>query len=504
MKSIGKIAAGGKRRRAAFFAACLASALFFYVGGITAFADAEGTVIPSSATVRSSADTSSDAVGSAKQNDKVTITGKTTGADGQTWYQVVAGGGKGFIRADLVKVGSDGETAAGLTITQTSADVSPADISSGTVNSASVNIRKGPSTTDAVAGSAKQGAELSVTGQTTGADGKVWYQVSNGSVTGFVRKDLLEPSAGENTPEGGDAAEGGEEMPSDEGEGTPDPGTPDASQEPEAGDGADSYTKLNNVVSSRVLPEGTDLSGMQIDQAKLAEWESGQYYVLYTNSSDGTDQWYLYDTSQGSCMKITNPTVTDSDKEGSDAFGKNTKIILIVMAVVILVLVITVTVLLLKLRDAGLDDDEDEEEEEDEDDEDDEDEDDAGARAGRVNSRAWRPRNFLHASDEDEEDEEDEDEEEDDEEDEDDDEPARPVRRKNPQTVKRPAAKPQAKRQEPLKRQPERSESRRDKEEGRTAAKAKKPAPKPAYYEDDEDDEFEFEFLNMDGKDDFS
>ncbi|NLL80523.1 MAG: SH3 domain-containing protein [Clostridiales bacterium] len=393
-----------------------AALLLFAACSITAFADAEGTVIPGSAKVRSSADTSSEAVASVKSNDKLTITGKTTGADGQTWYQIVDGNTKGYIRADLVKVNGTVEGSAGsdATVTQTQADVQPADVSSGSVNSSSVNIRKGPATTDAVAASAKQGTVVTILGQTTGADGKNWYQVSfnsNGSdVTGFVRADLIEASAAPAKDENTEATE----TEAAEGEGT------------EAEDGTESetpvqdgYTEVSNVVSSRILPGEADLSKMEIDESKLAEWESGNYYLLYATDTKGGKYWYLYDLSNKQCTKINNLAGGDEEQSAAsdEGFGTTAKIVIAVLAVLVIALIVTVTMLLLKLRDLQWDEEYEDEEEEyyGEDDE------EIGAyEEGRVNSRRWKPRNFLNAHEEEYEDEEEEIEE----------EPVRPVRRR--------------------------------------------------------------------------
>lgn len=50
------------------------------------------------------------------------------------------------------------------------------------------NLRSGPGTSFAKAGALTAGASASVTGQATGADGKVWYQLDGGS---YVRSDLV-------------------------------------------------------------------------------------------------------------------------------------------------------------------------------------------------------------------------------------------------------------------------------------------------------------------------
>lgn len=68
--------------------------------------------------------------------------------------------------------------------------------SAGKVTASSANIRKEPSTSSETLASTSQGAALNVKGQTTGSDGYTWYQVSDGSVTGYIRSDLMEITDG--------------------------------------------------------------------------------------------------------------------------------------------------------------------------------------------------------------------------------------------------------------------------------------------------------------------
>ncbi len=73
--------------------------------------------------------------------------------------------------------------------------VSYAD-STGKVTASSAKIRKEPSTSSETLASASQNASLNVKGQTTGSDGYTWYQVTDGSVTGYIRSDLMEITSG--------------------------------------------------------------------------------------------------------------------------------------------------------------------------------------------------------------------------------------------------------------------------------------------------------------------
>ena len=63
----------------------------------------------------------------------------------------------------------------------------------GKITATAAKIRKEASTSSEQVGSAAQGATLTVTSQTTGADGKTWYLVTgfSGDTKGYVRSDLI-------------------------------------------------------------------------------------------------------------------------------------------------------------------------------------------------------------------------------------------------------------------------------------------------------------------------
>ena len=64
--------------------------------------------------------------------------------------------------------------------------------SQGKVTATSANIRKEPSANSQSLGSAANGAAVTINGQTTGSDGKVWYQVFvNADTLGYIRSDLV-------------------------------------------------------------------------------------------------------------------------------------------------------------------------------------------------------------------------------------------------------------------------------------------------------------------------
>lgn len=450
---------------------CAVTVVCLGIAGMTAHA-ATGTVTAESAMIRSKAGISGEKLAGVVKNDTLDVISKTTGEDGNTWYQVhVNGSTKGYIRADLVTVSGDVATASGTTeeaagmeltaaqtdqSTETTATVTESSVTSATVSKASINVRKGPATTDAiVAGNIKQGTVLSVTGETTGSDGKLWYQVSfesNGSaLTGFVRYDIVDVSTPEPT----------EEEPAEE---TPETQAP---EEPEAG-GAE----INRVITSRILPEGANIADMTIDESTLQSWQAGRYYLLYLVNPDGSKEWYLYDLDSHIFNPMYQRTEGDAGGEaaGTDSgsgFGTTAKIIVAILAVIVVILIGIIVLLVLKLRNQ----EEDWDDYGDEDDDDEEEEDEADS---HVNSRAWRPRNFLRSSDEEEEDEE---EDEDEDEDEEEEIPKkRPVRRAQPrqeaparrrvESGERTAAVRRRPEGEPVRRQPSAEAVRRQPEGG--------------------------------------
>lgn len=375
---------------------------------ILSHAQASATVKAASAKVRSGADTGSDVVAGVKKDDVLTVTGEKTDGQGYTWYEVIVDGNtKGYIRADLVdKSGSlekaptvkkTEETAA--KVTETAADVTESSYTSGSIIAESVNVRKGPSATDAVVASVKKDTVVSITGEAKGADGKPWYQVTclnnNNEVTGFIRSDLLTPSA-ESAETESPEAEGTEAEDGSEGDELQPEDLP--AEEPE------NHTEISNVVSSRIIPDGMKIEDMKIDADTLAGWQSGNYFMLYTKDTDGVDAWYLYDIAQGISQKLdTSVFGGGEDKPEDTGLGDTGKLIVIILAALLIVMIIVCTVLFIKLRSDRWDD-EDEEEEDDEEEEEDEDD-------GRVKRGKWKPRNFLRVDDEEEEEDEDEEEE---------------------------------------------------------------------------------------------
>ncbi|MBQ7954181.1 MAG: SH3 domain-containing protein [Lachnospiraceae bacterium] len=173
-------------------------------------AEGTGKVTVASVNVRKKADQNSDKVGGLLRNETFVIKDETTGADGKTWYLIEYGEGKeGYVRSDLVSVdgasssGSSNTSTSGSTSTGTASEVTKLNPVSGTVTGSKVNIRAKADANSAKVTSVTEDTVLTITGQATGADNKVWYQVTfiseNKEIQGFIRSDYVDP-AGNLTP----------------------------------------------------------------------------------------------------------------------------------------------------------------------------------------------------------------------------------------------------------------------------------------------------------------
>lgn len=252
---------------------------------------------------------------------------------------------------------------------------------------ASARVRSEASTNSSVVGSLSSGDVMDVTGETTGSEGKIWYQITGEkdgkALNGYVREDTLEIAE---TVQPAAPAEPPEETPAE---------TP-----------------------SDTAPSTND------------------YDVSYADDGTGTNDWYLNDNINGTRYKVSDLLGAAQTNESNIAeMEKQTgslRMIIIILAVIVGLLVVAVTVLIFKLKgtyddgydefdddDDEMDDDEDDDMDDDEDDEDDEDDDDyvprrsrrgmsKASRGGRGSRRRSR---YEYEDDEEEEDDDEEDDE---------------------------------------------------------------------------------------------
>lgn len=305
-------------------------------------ADSTGTVTVESAVIREKADTSGEAVGSAVRGNTVTIKGETQDSSGTLWYEVVVDGDKtGYIRSDLVdKQGGDSDAGASQTSSNDTdgqdaaqsgtpgAMIAPdtvMDAQYAAVSANSINVRATPSANDSAVGKLTRDAEVIVSGQSNGSDGKVWYYViftdNDGTEkSGYIRSDLL--SLGDMVP----------------------------------------------------VPE-EETSEPQEFEPEPEESYNHDYELTHEPSDDGTDGWYLWDYTGGTGLKYPVDQLMEATKQRSENEAADAKtlvkqrIVIVVLIVLIVILIVAVVIMALKLRDVYYEDYEDEEEEEEEEEE---------------------------------------------------------------------------------------------------------------------------------------
>ena len=337
----------------------------FLCSSEAALAAGTAKVVASSGKIRAAADTGSDTKASVKKGDKLDVIASKKDGSGYTWYMVyINDKDTGYIRADLVTVegtiseekegsstsnntsttseSSGNKTVVGSnnstetekkeeTKTETKTEVAVVNVSETDVATAKatddVRVRKGAGTNFDVAGQAKKGTEVTVSGIAADSDGKNWYQVSfnegDKTVNGFIREDFLEVLT---------YVEVVEEEPVEE----------VAEEEP--------------VV------------------------ENNDYHLSYMQNDAGEMDWYLFDNINGTSQSLTQilnvvEQVKASELEEAEQIS-TMRFIIIALAAVVVILIVVMTILIFKLRDAYEYEYEDEEDEEEEDDEEDEDEDD--------------------------------------------------------------------------------------------------------------------------------
>ena len=199
---------------------------------------------------------------------------------------------------------------------------------------ASARVRSEASTNSSVVGSLSSGDVMDVTGETTGSEGKIWYQITGEkdgkAINGYVREDTLEIAE---TVQPAAPADPPEETPAE---------TP-----------------------SDTAPSTND------------------YDVSYADDGTGTNDWYLNDNINGTRYKVSDLLGAAQTNESNIAeMEKQTgslRMIIIILAVIVGLLVVAVTVLIFKLKgtdDDGYDEFDDDDDEMDDDDDDDMDEDD--------------------------------------------------------------------------------------------------------------------------------
>lgn len=168
-----------------------------------------GTITGNTVNVRSAAGTSNDSVGALTRNTQVTITGETTGSDNAKWYRVnfTSNGSEktGFIRADLMRVGTPAAEPAGntatTTVSTTPASSTGAQTETPTEQPAPEEVSEAPAEGEGTEGAQEEapasdntsnmGDEYSLV-RTAGSDGvEAWYLYDNVNKNRAKVEDLM-------------------------------------------------------------------------------------------------------------------------------------------------------------------------------------------------------------------------------------------------------------------------------------------------------------------------
>ena len=301
---------------------------------LVSLADSNGTVTADSANIRKQADASSEVIGSASRGNTVAIINEVSDSSGTLWYEVyVNANTTGYIRSDLVEKqgGGTSQNASGDTQTTAQSGASGAsvepeiilDAQYAVVSPEVIMVRTAPSTNEGVVDRLNKDAQVIVSGETQGNDGKKWYYVTftgtgGAERSGFIRSDLL--SLGDMVP-----------VPEEE---EPEPQETEPEPEP--------------IVNK-------------------------DYEVKYEPNIDGSGsyEYYLYDYTigDGKRDKYRLEDLMEATKARSESAAADAKtlvrqrVAIVILVVLVVILIIVGVIMALKLRDVYYEEYEDEEEE---------------------------------------------------------------------------------------------------------------------------------------------
>lgn len=149
--------------------------------------------------VRSSASTSSDVIANLLQGDQVSFRSVKTGDDGKEWtkvsFTIHETRYRGYVRSDYLSRTKPSDNSSQNATSGAVSSNTGTQPKSGTVRLAVINVRQSATTSSGIAAKIRQGTTVTILSETTGSDGRKWYNIScahNGStVKGYVRSDLL-------------------------------------------------------------------------------------------------------------------------------------------------------------------------------------------------------------------------------------------------------------------------------------------------------------------------
>ncbi|MBQ9511741.1 MAG: SH3 domain-containing protein [Lachnospiraceae bacterium] len=325
-----------------------------------------GTVNAERINVRKEASTTSDAIGALARGSKISVIGSVTGGDGRKWYQVkysTQGQEKqGYVREDLLVVGdgasnaatssasaatsaSTATTTSTTSVTTTSGNTTASTVKeltpqAATITGSTVNVRSAAGTSNDSVAALTRNAQVTITGETTGADNNKWYRVrftdGGSEKTGFVRADLIRIGAAATNNNAGSASTTSTPAPATT---TEQPAPAPAEETPTEGEGTE-----HPADDAQAGAETTTTTGNMGDE----------YSLIRTADPSGVEAWYLYDNVNKSRAKVEDlmnaarSAGSVSDLENSNKTMRTALIILGILAVILLAAVVF---LFLKMRD---------------------------------------------------------------------------------------------------------------------------------------------------------
>lgn len=169
--------------------------------------DASGTGVVncSSLNVRSGAGTGYSVVTTISKNQTVTINGKSTDGNGDTWYSVTFSKSgstyKGYVFAEYITLSSGGESSS-----------DSETLISAVVNCDALNMRSGAGTGNSVIATLTKGTEVTIIGESKDSGGTLWYKISVSGKTGYVHSAYLTKKNQDGSSGGSDSDVVGETM----------------------------------------------------------------------------------------------------------------------------------------------------------------------------------------------------------------------------------------------------------------------------------------------------
>jgi len=130
-----------------------------------------GSITGGNVNMRARPDTSSNILGTYRQDTVMSILGINEG-----WYKVQHGGHTGYIRSDFMNIVSRSATA-----------TSAGSNAQGSISGSNVNMRSEPNVSSNILSTHRLGTIMNIVGESNG-----WYRVQHNGNTGYVRADLMQ------------------------------------------------------------------------------------------------------------------------------------------------------------------------------------------------------------------------------------------------------------------------------------------------------------------------